>query len=397
VAAPLRAVPAAGVATALGTLVPGPGTPEEVALDAAPGRVCARDETAPWPLPPAPVARVDGYCLADPAPGLRCRITARSLPGGPTPAPPAGGTACFVMTGAPLPPGVEAVVPREGVTEAGDTVEVTDPATVPAVAAGARVAAGAVLARAGDRLDPVRVGRLADFGRARVAVFPHPTVDLLPVGSELADPAAAPAPTPGAPPPSYDSNAHVLAALVRAAGGVPRILPPVPDDPEAVAAALGSCTGNLIVATGGTARGAADHTAAAAGRAGFRLALDGLECRPGRTARILLREGRVLISLPGSPGAVAPLFALLVGPALGRLAGRSDWAPSWRTARLDGSVAEPRPTAVLSHAVLTADEGAFTARPGPAPGNGFALLPQGEQVLAAGEAVDVLWGESARP
>lgn len=391
-AAPRRDVAPAEVAAALAEALPGPLGPEAVALADAAGRIPARDLTAPFALPPWPTARVDGYAVRQSAPGRVLAVAGRVFPGDPVPGPLKDGAAWRVMTGAPLPPGAIGVVPREDTDEAEPgRVRLGEAEPVPPLPPGARGGLGEVLAPAGVPLTAVDLGRLAAFGIARLDAFPRPRVDLLAVGSELRDPAD-PAPATD-PPPHYNGNAYLLAALVRAAGGLPRVRPPVPDDPEAIAAALAASDADLVVTTGGTARGDHDRTAEAARQAGFRDVIEGLSARPARTARLAARGDRVLVCLPGSPGAVPILFAVLVGPALRRLAGAADFGPRWRGARLAEPVAEPRPRAVLAHAVLALGEGAFTASVAREPGNGFALLPAGEGPLPAGTMVPVLWGE----
>jgi molybdopterin molybdotransferase len=394
-AAPRRNVTPAELGQALAEALPGPRAPESVPLAEAAGRVPAHDRTAPYALPPVPTARVDGYAVAGAAPGGVLAVTGRAFPGDPVPDPLEDGETCLVMTGAPLPPGAAGVVRREDADEGGpDGVRLGGAAPVPSLAPGAWGAEGDVLARAGAPLTAVDVGRLATFGLGVLDAFPRPRVDLIAVGSELRDPAdpADPGP-PGALPPHYNGNAYVLAALVRSAGGLPRILPPAPDDLDALAAALAGSDADLIVTTGGTARGDHDRTAEAARAAGFSDVIEGVAARPGHTARVALQGHRVLVVLPGSPGAMTPLFALLVGPVLRRLGGVADFGPHWREARLGAAVAEPRPQDVLPHAVLKLEDGTFTASPRRDPGNGFALLPAGDGPLPAGTLVSVLWGE----
>lgn len=397
-AEPRRDVPPADLGGALAEALPGPGEPEAVTLLEAAGRVPAEDVTAPHDLPPFPTARVDGYAVAAAAPGRSLAVASRAVPGDAPPAPLNDGEACRVMTGAPLPPGAAGVVPREAADETvPGRVRLGDADPVPPVAPGGRVARGAVLARAGVPLGAVDVGRLADCGLARLRAFPRPRVDLLGVGSELQTlPDRAPAPS-GPVPPHYNSNGYVLAALVRAAGGLGRLLPPAPDAVGSIAAVLAGSEAELIVTTGGTAKGDHDHTEAAAREAGFRMRIEGVAARPARTARVAVRGAQVLVCLPGSPGAVPVLFALLAGPALRRLGGVAAFAPRWRRARLAAPVPEPRPEPVLSHAVLELEEGAFRVRAARLPGNGFVLLPAGEAPLPAGTPVPVLWGEGAVP
>jgi molybdopterin molybdotransferase len=393
--APRRGLPVADLPAALAELVPPPGPAQEVPLTEADGRVCARDVPAPRSSPPFPTARVDGYAARSFEAGRRLAVTGRAFPGDPPPAAPGPDEALFVMTGAPLPEGIEGVVPREGVEEGDGHVVIRDPSAVPAVPAGARVEAGTVLVRAGAAIGPGGVGRLADFGIARVAVHPRPTVDILAIGDELRE--VGEPPPPGPVPPHYNSNGPALAALARAVGAVPRVLPPAPDDPDRIARALADADADVVVTTGGTARGAHDHTAAAVAKAGYSVAIEGVAVRPAQGVRIATAGNRVLLALPGSGGAMAPLFALLVGPVLGLRGGRSDPGPRWRTARLAEPVDEARPMPLLANAELVLGDGAFTARPVRGGGNGFVLLPEGDHPVPAGTPVPARFAVGAFP
>ncbi|MBI5137162.1 MAG: hypothetical protein HZA24_07475 [Nitrospirae bacterium] len=352
----------------------------EVPLDEAAGRVAAADLVADRDLPSTPVAAVDGYVPGSPS-GTPLRVVAESVPGGPPPPPPGPGEALFAMTGGPLPSDCAGVVPREAAREAAGTVVLDGTAPVPPVATGARLRKGRHILRAGHPVTPAQAGRLADCGVWRVGVFTLPVVDLLAIGSEF---------SAGATGTHHDGNGAHLAALVKRAGAVPRRQPPAPDQVEAIAAALGRCTAPLTITTGGTAKGRFDLTRQGAEAAGFRWVVSGLALRPGQTARVAVNGARTLVSLPGTPGALAPLFTLLAWPILRHLSGETG-PPPRGSARLGTDYEKPRgPLPLLAAARLTLREGALLAHPERAAEGAWVLLPAGDTPLPAGTVLDLL-------
>ncbi|MFH6779452.1 molybdopterin molybdenumtransferase MoeA, partial [Clavibacter michiganensis] len=167
-------------------------------------RVLARDVTSPLDLPPFRNSQMDGYAVraadlagaSDAVPAV-LRIAAR-IPAGVAPVPLQPGTAAPCMTGAPVPPGADAIVPIEAAIPDGFVDEDATDATVSFAAPvdpgafvraqGSDLAAGAVLVAAGTRLLPAHWGVLASAGVATVAVRRRPVVLLLSTGLELRGP-----------------------------------------------------------------------------------------------------------------------------------------------------------------------------------------------------------------
>ncbi|HET9415979.1 MAG TPA: molybdopterin molybdotransferase MoeA, partial [Candidatus Limnocylindria bacterium] len=199
---------------------------ERVPLTDAVGRVLVEPKVvAAVDVPPFANSAMDGFALrASDAPGsLRVvgevSAGARSLP---TVEP---GTAVRIMTGAPIPPGADTVVPVEEASEADGRVFIAQPTL-----SGRHVRAAAHDTRAGDEicitgaLTAARIGVLASLGIGEVDVRRRPVVAILSTGDELVGPGE-----PLGPGQIHDANGAALAAAVREAGGVPMLLPRLRD------------------------------------------------------------------------------------------------------------------------------------------------------------------------
>jgi molybdopterin molybdotransferase len=233
------------------------------------GRVLARDVVSPLDLPPFRNSQMDGYAVraadladATDARPVALRIAPR-IPAGVAPGPLAPGTAAPCMTGAPVPPGADAIVPIEAATPDRFVDESAVDATVSFAAPvdpgayvraqGSDLAAGSVLVAAGTRLLPAHWGVLASAGVAAVAVRRRPIVLLLSTGLELRGPDEELAPGQ-----IHDANSVALAAALTAAGAEVRTLRVASDDADRVRDALRDASAgiDLLLTTGGVSAGA---------------------------------------------------------------------------------------------------------------------------------------------
>ncbi|ABM61036.1 gephyrin-like molybdotransferase Glp [Halorhodospira halophila] len=299
---------------------------ERVALAAALGRVLAENVHAPLDVPGADNAAMDGYAvrsvdLPENGPGT-LRVVDRVLAGAARRDPLAAGECVRIMTGAPIPPGADAVVMQERV-EDGDDGQVRIPGPVAAGEnirrAGEDLAAGSVALAAGRRLRPQEVGVLGSLGRPEVTVHRRPVVAFLSTGDELCSPGQTPGPGQ-----IYDSNRHLIGAALRRLGvdavdgGV------IGDDLGALKAAISEAGSyaDAVITTGGVSVGEADTVKEALACAGD-IAFWRVAMRPGRP----LAFGRVgpalFFGLPGNPVSAAATFYQLVQPALRRLMGEA--------------------------------------------------------------------------
>ena len=245
-----------------------PGT-EQVATFDADGRVLAHDLVSELQVPAFDNSSMDGYAvrLADlTAPDTVLRVTQRIAAGhsGQALQP---GEAARIFTGAPLPPGADAVVMQEEAELLGEEGGVPQLRLTRPVAlgqwirrSGEDVQRGATVLPAGTRLGPAELGLAASLGQARLTVAVRPRVALFSTGDELVMPGDVP---PQALPPGaiYNSNRFFLKALLHRMGCQVSDLGIVPDRREATVAALQAAAEHhdLILTSGGVSVGEEDH------------------------------------------------------------------------------------------------------------------------------------------
>lgn len=301
---------------------------ETVALSEIAGRVLACDLHARHASPPFDRAAMDGFAIhagAGLAQRSRLALDGRLQAGG-QPVPLRPGAAMRIFTGAPIPPGADAVIAREDADYSPDGAAIVLARDVRAGQhirkRGEDVAEGARLLPAGTALDARHVALLASDGHAEVPVRTRLHVAILSTGDELADAAQDMLGESAI----HDANRPMLIAMARAAGLEPVDAGIVADDPGALAARLAALaeTCDAIVLSGGAARGEADHSAAAIEEAGGACRRITLAVKPGKPL-VAGRIGETLVvGLPGNPLAAFVSFAFVARPVLARMAGRAE-------------------------------------------------------------------------
>ena len=326
------------------TLLPGADT---VATFDADGRVLLHSATSPLQVPPQDNGAMDGYslrCADVAAPGAVLPVSQR-IAAGSAAAPLQPGTAARIFTGAPVPPGADAVLMQED-CEALEDGRVRANA-VPQSGqwirrAGEDITQGAVVLHAGTRLSPAELGLAASIGLAQLQVARRPRVALFSTGDELVMPGDVP-PAQMRPGAIYNSNRFFLRAMLLRLGCEVTDLGIVPDQREATIAALRSASSghDLILTSGGVSVGEEDHIKPAVEALG-ELVLWQIAMKPGKPfayGRIQRGEGTEgsahFMGLPGNPVSSFLTFALLVRPFLLRLQGVQDVAPKAVAARAD--------------------------------------------------------------
>ncbi|WP_285107608.1 gephyrin-like molybdotransferase Glp [Promicromonospora sp. MEB111] len=308
-------------------------------LTDADGAVLAEDLHARVAVPPFDSAAMDGYAvrLADlPADGapVTLQVTGDVAAGSGSGAGIGPGQAVRIMTGAPLPPGADAVIPVEhtstgrfvaGAAREEGSVTLARRPRPHVRAAGEDVGRGELLARAGSEVTAAAVGALTASGTMRVAVRRRPLVAVISTGSELV-------PVGGVLGPGQitDSNGPMLAAAARTAGADVVRLGPVSDDAAALRAALDAASvggTDLIVTAGGVSAGAADVVrevlAASGPEAGGVSDADvaSVAMSPGKPQALARWRGVPWLALPGNPVGAYASFELFARPAIDRLRG----------------------------------------------------------------------------
>ena len=306
------------------------------------GRVLAHDVVSALHVPPQDNSAMDGYavrCVDVSEPGAVLSVTQRIAAGS------CGRivepfTAARIFTGAPVPPGADAVVMQEDCRVVNDCEGGVRIQTVPRTGqyirrAGEDVARGQLVLHAGQRLGPAEMGLAASVGMHTLQVARRPRVALFSTGDELVMPGAV-APQDMPPGAIYNSNRFFLAALLRRTGCEVTDQGIVPDRLDATISALqlAAQTHDVILTSGGVSVGEEDHIKPAVQALGA-LDLWQIAIKPGKP----FAYGRVgdshFLGLPGNPVSSFVTFLLLVRPFLLRLQGVTDVAMKTVAARAD--------------------------------------------------------------
>ena len=290
--------------------------PERVAVAAALGRVLAEDVVSPGDVPPHDNSAMDGYAVrtADAVDGATLRVVGEVAAGQVATRALTAGEAYRIMTGAPIPPGADAVLMQEHAERAGDAVTVRRNVKLRDHIRdrGEDVRAGEVVLRRGVELRAAEIGTLAAARRARVAVTRRPIVAILSTGDELCD-----VDQPLDPGAIAETNSYTLAALAQQAGAEPRVLPAVRDDRAALAAAINEARrADLIVSSGGVSVGEHDHVKAVLDSLGAALTAWRVDMKPGKPVALAVLDGTPYYGLPGNPVSSMVAFTLFVRPAI---------------------------------------------------------------------------------
>jgi molybdopterin molybdotransferase len=341
---------------------------------------------------------MDGYALAtttlEGTGPHRLRVRGEHRAGGPTSAlSPA--TAMRIFTGARVPAGADAVVPQEDAKHEGDEVVLghRPRAWQHIRRTGCDVALGAEALSPGARLGPGALALALALGAAEVTVSRRPRLALVSTGDELTPASDA---RPGA---VVDTNGPMLAALAAQAGAEVLTYPIVGDDLSATARALGAALeeADVLVTVGGVSVGDHDHVRAALTLAGVTLDLWKVDLKPGKPLAVGHRAGRVVLGLPGNPGAAFATFALFGMPLLRALQG--DAHPEGPRHRLPLAHEHTRkPGRVELARARVTSAGHVELHPDSSPAalaplawaDAFALLPAEAATLPAGSLVEVV-------
>lgn len=298
--------------------------PERVDLADALHRAAAELLRADRPLPGFDNSAMDGYAVrfADLRDLGDAPLTVgMEIPAGVVPDRPLGrGQAARIFTGAPLPQGADTVVMQEDTRREGDQVfltELPERRGTHVRYEGEDVADGEVIVRPGQVLVPGRLAMIAAQGHRTVLVGARPRVAIVPNGDELVpiDAEVGPGQVP-------DTNAHMLAAQVTAAGGVPVRFDPVPDTLEALTRTLreAASTADLVLTTGGMSVGDFDHAREAL-KADGELSFYKVRLKPGKPLGLGRLDQTPILGLPGNPVSAFVGFELFGRPMLRTLAG----------------------------------------------------------------------------
>lgn len=383
---------------------------QEVALLEALGRVLARPVVAHDSLPPFANSAMDGYAvraadlagatgespatlrvLADIAAGTVADVTLTE------------GTTARIMTGAPLPPGADAVVPVEDTSEPWRDSERPLPETIAVKRAvdsgdyvrhvGEDIRAGQEVLPAGHRLRPQEIGVLASLGVGRVPVIRQPRVAILATGDELL-----PVEEPLTPGKIRNSNGYAQTAQVLVLGARPLDLGVARDTEDDVRAKLQAgldAGADLFISSAGVSVGAYDVVKAVLeqeGNVGFWR----VRMRPGKPLAFGAYQGVPYLGLPGNPVSALVSFERFARPAILKMAGHTQLQRPRITAVLQDPIeSDGRESYIRATVTRTAD--GYAARTTGSQGshimtslvqaNALLIVPEGVKRVDPGEEV----------
>jgi molybdopterin molybdotransferase len=313
---------------------------EAVPLTGARGMVLAEDLVADRDYPPFDKSLMDGYAVraGDVArTPVALRVVGEVAAGQEAARALGAGEAYAIMTGAPIPPGAEGVVPVEDTAREGDSVRVMRAGDVRRFVArrGADVAGGVVVLRRGVRIEAAQIAVAATVGAGSVRVHPRPRVAVLSTGDELVGVGATP---DGAR--IRNSNGPMLTALLSRLGCEAEDVGVCRDDPGELRAAMERALAgrDVLFVSGGMSMGAYDYVPRLLVEMGFDLRITKLRIKPGKPFVFGVREGsgfgvqgsgeegssppsQFVFGLPGNPVSGFACTVRLASRLIARLAG----------------------------------------------------------------------------
>jgi molybdopterin molybdotransferase len=396
-----------------------PQSKELVDLLDSVGRILAEPVSADRNFPPFPRAARDGYAVRAtdlaqlPAKlPVIAEIKAGAPPGQiPTLQP---GQAAAIMTGAPAPPGSDAVVMVEYTSCQDGVVEITRGIAIGdnIVPVGSEGKRGDRLLFPGMRLDHAAIAVAAAVGRARLLVYARPRVAILSTGDEVVDIDVHPGLTQ-----IRNSNSYSLAAQILAAGGEPVLLPISPDEPERLRELIAEgLEADLLLLTGGVSMGKYDLAEQVLSELKAEFFFTGVKIQPGKPVvfgRIPCRTGTparapnaelerhsYFFGLPGNPVSTMVTFELFARPLVEALAGATPRKLAFLHAKLKAEIKTKTGLKRFLPAILSGEfehaevglarwqgSGDIAAT---ALANCYVVIPPDRERIAAGEWVAVL-------
>jgi molybdopterin molybdotransferase len=381
--------------------------PRAVALGDALGCVTSVDLTADEAVPPFANTAVDGFAVRaedTSNPPVTLPILATIAAGAPPEPALQPGSAIRILTGAPIPPGADAVVMVEDtlVDDGKVMIRVAIPENANIRPAGSDIAPGDLVFAAGTTLSPAHLGVLASIGVRKAPVFPRARVGVLSTGDELV--ASGDPLRPGQ---IRESNRAVIAALAVEANCVPVDLGVIRDDEQLISDAIegGLADCDAIVTSGGVSVGDFDYVKVVLDRlSGNTMHWMQIAIRPAKPFAFGTIGGKPVFGLPGNPVSSLVSFECLARPALRQMMGHRNLDRAEVTAVADTAFRRHRDGRVnfvrvraewgadgRFHVASTGPQGSHQMR-ATALANALAVVPDGDGIEAGEEVTVMLTG-----
>jgi molybdopterin molybdotransferase len=373
---------------------------ENQPLRSAAGRVLAADIVSDLDVPAFDRATMDGYAVvAESTEGassynrLPLTVIGESRPGRPFQGSVALGEGVRIMTGAPMPPGGDAVLPAEWIENEEGTDIVSALASVSpgknVGRSGEDIVRGAGLLPAGRALRPQDLGVLSSIGVGVVSVVRRPRVRLVITGNELLP--------SGSKPHDYqiaDANGPMLAALVERDGGVVDFTGLVPDEPGAILEAL-HADADVVIVSGGSSVGLEDFAPTLVAKHG-ELAIHGIAMRPSSPTGLGRVGARIVCLLPGNPVSCLCAYDFFAGRVIRTLGGHpKEWPYHSVHGRLTRKISSPigrvdyARVQVVGGAVEPLAVGGASRLSSTTRADGFLIVPDDSEGFPPGADVEV--------
>ena len=377
---------------------------EKVSLDGALGRILAEDIVAQRSNPPMDNSAMDGYAVitadilsATPDNPVKLEVVEHVPAGAVATVTLKNNQATRIMTGAPIPPGADAVLMQEDTDKNGNGILAKDKTEVGENIrlAGEDVKAGDLVIKKGVTITPSHIGMMAVVGRSNIYVSQRPTVAILSTGDEIIE-------LDGHPtgPCIYNSNGYMLAAQIRSAGGIPCYLGVAKDNEEDLMEKFDwALKCDIVVSSGGVSVGDYDLVKATLDKMGNEMAFWKVAMKPGKP----LAFGKIgeipVFGLPGNPVSSFVSFEQFARPAIKKMMGAKEILPRTVQAKLTRTIHKKTGRLHFMSAVVSWDNGEYTVAPAEEQGsgvlkstvnaNGLLVFPLEKDELKNGEQVIV--------
>ncbi len=349
---------------------------ERVPLGQALGRVLTEDVVSRINNPPLDNSAMDGYAViaediqsATPENPVKLEMVEEIAAGYTAKGTLKPGQTMRIMTGAPIPPGADAVLMQEDTQKDGDSILCLDRADVEENIrrAGEDIKIGESVLKKGTTLSPAHIGMLAVIGRSQIAVGQRPTVSILSTGDEILELDETPQG-----PQIFNSNGHMLAAQIKSAGGIPIYLGIAKDtEKDLMEKFEWALKADIVVSSGGVSVGDYDLVKSTLQKMGQDMLFWKVAMKPGKP----LAFGRIgktpIFGLPGNPVSSFVSFEQFVRPSLRKVLGCSDLSHKTVQAKLTRTINKKPGRLHFLSSIVSWTDGEYTVTPAGEQGSGI--------------------------
>lgn len=390
----------------LAQLNPEPLGGEKIPLKEAYSRILLEDVVTKVNIPPFDRSTVDGYAVkaediygAEENKPIALSIIGTINVGEPPKIEIRKNQSVEIVTGAPIPPGADAVVMVENTQKQGGSILIYRAVTIDEniMKKGTDLEKGEKVLKTGQLLGAPEIGVLAAIGMDYVNVLKIPVVSVISTGAEITEPGKDLAPGK-----IYDINAYSLSTAVKESGGKSICLGVIPDDEAALEIALRDAlvSSDIIITSGGVSVGPRDYTPKivnSLGKPG--VIISGIAVKPGKPTTVAFIGKKPIFSLPGHPTSALLIFYLLVRPVIQSLAGNKIsekivkanlttrlFSAKGRKTFVTVSLTRDKNQKILAIPIQTGASGAITTL---SKADGYIEIPANQQFIDSNEQVTV--------